>query len=350
MHVIKVRNVNEALPEGLRHLEVFGERRASRAGDVVVSPGPVTTVYGQPLERVLFDAERDANPFFHFFEGLWMLAGRNDVASVAHYVKRMGTFSDDGETLHGAYGHRWRLHFGFDQLGVIIEALKKNPEDRRNVLQMWDASVDLGRDGKDVPCNTQAYFTRQPDGQLDMMVCCRSNDIIMGAYGANVVHFSMLHEYMAGAIGCPVGVYRQMSNNYHAYTRDLEPLAHLADNVVDPHRRAMPGLYADGTIEPYPMMDQPVQEWQQDLQMLLEEGVVIGLRSRFLRRVAAPIINAHQAYKTMTGQQRYLAAKEIMAQCLATDWRFACTQWLSRRENRWIQAQDDGPVHEQRGE
>ncbi len=80
MNVISVRNVHEALPEALRFLRQTGVPRDSRNGAVLQAPCPVTTVYRRPDERVLFWPERDANPFFHFMESLWMLAGRNDVA------------------------------------------------------------------------------------------------------------------------------------------------------------------------------------------------------------------------------------------------------------------------------
>lgn len=339
MHVINARNVNYALPEGLRLLEAFGEERESRNGPVVVMPGPVTTVYEKPNERVLFDPGRDANPFFHFAEGLWMLAGRNDVATMAFYVARMGNFSDDGETLHGAYGHRWRVHFGYDQLGHIIEALKANPQDRRNVLQMWDAKVDLGRNGKDLPCNTQAYFTRDGSGALDMTVCCRSNDIIMGAYGANAVHFSMLLEYMAGAIGCPVGKYYQMSNNYHAYKADLDKVEHLTKFYDD-------DFYVDKYLSPYPMVDLPVENWQQDLQMYMSEGMVLGMKSKFFRKVVNPIVMAHLEYKSTKGEKRYKQSLKIIANCEADDWRIACAEWIMRRYMKFQKAQDDGVNYE----
>lgn len=160
MKVINVRNVHHALPLALHELKQEGIDRESRNGPVRVFKTPVTTVYQNPTERVLFWAERDANPFFHFFESLWMLAGQNDVPFLAYFVKRMVTYSDYGKTFHGAYGHRWRQHFKdkdgnkIDQLAIVIKALKENPDDRRCVVQMWDSSVDLGKQGKDFPCNT----------------------------------------------------------------------------------------------------------------------------------------------------------------------------------------------------
>ena len=164
MQVLEVRNVHDALVRGMDLLHTEDFKNESRNGRVYQARTPVTTVYQRPKERVLFWEERDANPFFHFMEGLWMLDGRNDLEFVQHFAKSMENYSDDGKSLWGAYGWRWRSYFGYDQLRVIIERLKKDGEDRRSVLQMWDAENDLGRDGKDVPCNTSIYFKEDTAG------------------------------------------------------------------------------------------------------------------------------------------------------------------------------------------
>src|SRR4051812_37796218 len=78
VRVIDVDNVNQAWPLAVRLLQSEGVPRESRYGPVLEHPEPVTTVYRKPWQRVLFDEVRDANPFFHFFESLWMLGGRND--------------------------------------------------------------------------------------------------------------------------------------------------------------------------------------------------------------------------------------------------------------------------------
>src|SRR3954462_5286059 len=152
-------NVNHALQDALWHLNVSGLREESRNGPVLVAPGPVLTEYERPCERVLFHRARDANPFFHLFEALGMLAGRNDVAWVGQYAKNMFNYSDDGEALHGAYGFRWREFSGLDQLEHIVQPLREQPNSRRAVLSMWAPNGDLvtseGAGGihmKDVPC------------------------------------------------------------------------------------------------------------------------------------------------------------------------------------------------------
>src|SRR6266478_1362063 len=118
---LRVSNVNVALSEGLWWMKSAGVKEDSRNGPVLVSPEPVMTVYTRPTERVLSSPLRDANPFFHLMEALWMLAGRNDVAWPAQFAKQILQYSDDGVILWGGYGARWRRWFGYDQLTLLIK-------------------------------------------------------------------------------------------------------------------------------------------------------------------------------------------------------------------------------------
>lgn len=321
MQIISSRNVNEALLLGLQAVNEYGTLRDSRNGPVKVFRTPVTTIYERPTERVVFYPERDANPFFHFMEGLWMIAGRNDVEWISRFNSSIVNYSDDGVTFHGAYGYRWRKHFGFDQLDVIAHLLRTNPDDRRIVLQMWDPKVDLAREGKDFPCNTSIKF-RVRDGELDMTVENRSNDMIWGAYGANAVHFSMLQEFMAAWTGFRVGQYWQVSTNFHAYTATMEKHASLL--------KLSPGFddYSIGNVEPFPMVNTPIESWMQELDMFINEGAVLGFQDKFFKKVAIPMLLSWQAYKN----KEYGKAMSILTEsCVATDWRKAGIEWIERR-------------------
>lgn len=329
MHSIFVRNVHQALPEACHQLGVHGYQRMSRNGAVRVFPMPVTTLYQRPTERVLFWEERDANPFFHFMESLWMLAGRDDVAFVEHYASNMGNFSDDGKTFNGAYGFRWRQRFGFDQLQLIAANLARNPDCRRQVLAMWDGFRDLTVESKDIPCNTHAYFQRGPEGELHMMVCNRSNDLVWGAYGANAVHFSVLQEVMAYMVGCPVGSYWQTSMNTHVYDRHFELCSGLADKAaMPPGTRTCP--YSDGKVEPHPVIQINPSQWFRDLDNFMNGGT-LSFRDPFFESVAAPMRQAWEAHKA----RDYGQAINIASSIQASDWRVACVQWLHRRQQRW---------------
>lgn len=336
MYVIEARNPHQALPEVMYLLKSCGTRRASRNGPVQKVNMPVTIVYHKPQERVVFWPKRDANPFFHLLEALWMLAGRDDVAFLAEILPRMREFSDDGVWFHGAYGYRWRTHFGQDQLESIAGGLRANPDCRRQVLQIWDAKSDLNQKSKDLPCNTQVFFSVN-DGYLDMMVCNRSNDAVWGALGANAVHFSILLEYMAAKTGFPVGRYWQVTNNLHLYTEPHGALMEeLAAKAFPSTQKTCP--YQDGKVVATPMFTpNDVDQFEHDLPFFLQEGAHLGIKHRFLRRVAGPMLAAIRGYKHYGPPERYSNAWQAIFTIDPdkNDWRAAATEWVGRRNDRW---------------
>lgn len=369
MHVIKARNVAEALPEGVHYLLCSGREETSRAGNALVAPGPVTTVYERPRERVMFSAVRDANPFFHLVEGLWMLAGRGDAALLDHFVRDFGErFAEADGNIHGAYGARWRRHFEnetytgegpapyyIDQLAECIQELMTNPGSRQVVLTMWDPEADLGVKGlKDRPCNTQVYFRVRgfradlwPDGLeitgesrvLDMTVLCRSNDIILGAYGANAVHMSMMQEYVAAMVGVEVGTYYQVSNNFHMYTSELSRLKARNGHSTMLTRDLGDNRYVrDLGIRPSLMVTHPAS-FDEEVRLVLKtyEGLIAStpefvtlqppnLHNGFLSGTVWPMLMAHRVRRDKTQAQMW--ARNVDA----TDWRVAAQEWIARRK------------------
>jgi hypothetical protein len=314
MHVIEARNVEQAVHIGLRYLSTYGERSESRNGSVIVAPGPVATVYQNPAERVLFWPLRDANPFFHLMESLWMLAGRNDVALPAHFAKQIREYSDDGESLNGAYGYRWRIHFGTDQIRRALERLQADPLSRQALIQMYDPYEDL-LPTKDVPCNTVIYF-RVLHHALHMTVSCRSNDVIWGAYGANAVHFSFLQEFMAAQLGLAMGTYTQISNNYHIYERHYDLM----------HAKYSPIFDYPEPIEPLDADQFSYFDFMDDLGAFLAKPETHYPKSKFLREVAQPMYVAWNARKNKTSTG--LPELENATRC---DWVEAAKQWINRR-------------------
>lgn len=339
MRIIQARNAHQALAQGIQTLFTLGVPRESRNGPVLQMPTPVTTVYERPMERVVFWSQRDANPFFHLYEAMWMLAGRNDVEGVARYAKQMREYSDDGVTMNGsAYGFRWRHAFDpVDQLDEVIAMLKKNPNERRAVLQMWDCSSDLGSSSKDVPCNTMATVQINTEGALDLTVFCRSNDVVWGAYGANAVHFSVLLEYLARSIGVPVGRYYQVSVNWHGYLSTATPLRDLgghAMNMADP--------YDQGLCAPVELMPNGATDWfNTNLYRLLEwtdhelltfEGAQLYSSHPFFHTFYVMML-AHQLWRVNKGSpSRYEVVERALDLApVNIDWIRAGKEWMARR-------------------
>jgi len=309
MHTINARNVAEALPLGINYLVNFGEEETVRGQRVLVAPGPVTTAYRMPQERVLLSAVRDANPFFHLAESLWMLAGRNDAAYLDQFVKDFGArFAEPTGMVHGAYGFRWRYHWDFDQLQTAIHVLRQDPFSRQAVISMWDPDIDLDKPKlKDRPCNTHIYL-RINQGRLDMTVCCRSNDVLWGAYGANAVHFSVLQEYLATYLSVAVGTYYQVSNNFHVY---LETLQKHHGTLRDDRRFPI-----------VPLISHP-DVFDEEVELLLS-----GHKPRYNRFLAETAYWMLEAYLVRSVPRD---VQECLAQVQAEDWRTAGQEWVARR-------------------
>jgi thymidylate synthase len=358
MMINTAANVNDALENGL-HLMLEPSTRVldTRGGKVLRHNGPVATVSADPYKRVLFSPMRNANPFFHFMEAIWMLAGRNDLPWLAQFNKRMAEYSDDGgKTQPAAYGHRWRRHFGYDQLNEVIQMLRADPSTRRAVLAMWDGgenetTSDLVRGsmgGKDVPCNTHAYFSIV-DGKLDMMVCCRSNDLWWGAHGANAVHFSILQEYVAASVGVGLGTMTQVSNDYHLYT-DVVPQERIAEIISDVSRH---DYYFHASVQPTTLFydEEEVEAFDRALNrfMLFADPVANPPRtpmdpegrraevkhlpmtgSFVIDKMAYPMLRAWDAQKVGSVGTALMWCEQIgtVKDC---DWRVACQQWLQRK-------------------
>jgi len=326
MRILYADNVNDAYYKGLTLIGLNHLLEQSRNGSVWTYPTPVCTVYHNPTQRMLFDKTRNANPFFHLMEAFWMLAGRNDVEFVSEYAANMKNYSDDGETLNGAYGFRWRRHFGVDQLRNVLCLLQSDPNTRRAVLGMYDPNTDQSDDGasKDIPCNTHVYF-RIKQGKLHMTVSNRSNDIVWGCYGANAVHMSVLHEFMAQAVGVPVGTYTQFSNDWHIYQQHWD----LTKDPVEPPEH----LYRDDwthvdLIQPYERPISFLNECTLFVHNIGMHNFYAGYNSGYLNWVMQPLAKSWNCYK----EGAFTKAVAYASTIKDTAVQLACMEWLERRE------------------
>ena len=225
---------------------------------------------------------------------------------------------------------------------------------------MWNPAYDLRNEEqslRDVPCNLTIAFGNC-SGRLNMTVFCRSNDLVLGAMGTNVVCLSMLQEYVAAMIGWEVGTYRQVSVNLHAYLDTFDKVREcvaeadysypkepwIYDAGGYPVRPVNPESYASaversksndpythGEVEPYPMVIFP-GTWDRDLVLFLEDPTTNGCEDPFWAHVAKPLWWAHAAYSKRSDPDRFKKAREILVQCRAEDWGKAALEWISRRE------------------
>jgi hypothetical protein len=325
MYTLKVNSVNEGLSESLRMLKMYGKRESSRNGPVLAMQTPVGITNHYPMNNVLLSPMRNANPFFHYFEAIWMLAGHNDIAWVARFNKRMAEYSDDGVTQRGAYGYRWRRFFRVDQIDHVIRQLREDPKSRRAMLQMWGIDDLVTRTTRDKPCNTHIYF-RIVDDCLDATVCNRSNDVLWGLWGANCVHFSFLLEYIASALCVTVGKLHTVTNNLHLYT-DIVPEDRIDELVLDLeqndiYKTESRTLDRVGGLGVY-------RFFMPEAEMFLANPIQVYNYNNVLVRDAQHMYLAWSAMKR--DWQCIQLQNDFCTEIKNVYWRAACQDWLQRR-------------------
>ena len=318
MSVIEItaRNVPQAYVEGFWKLRTFGKSEDTRNGEVIAMPQPTMLTIQNPEERVLTCPVRDANPFFHVMEFVWMMAGSNDAHWISQFNKRMMDYADDGH-LRGAYGWRWANPS--PQLLDTVALLRDSPTTRQAVLSMWDPVYDGSRaTNSDRPCNTTIYFKIRGSTHLDMLVCNRSNDYVWGMMGANAVHMTLLHELIAKASGYELGIYRVMSNNLHIYT-GMPRFDEIYKTVtpVDCYR-------GPKKCEPFPILSFP-----DELELFIAEC------KDFLKKDRDFVCEwlQHVAYPMQMAYLDRLNRDEWITRIAAEDWRLAASEWNERRLN-----------------
>lgn len=206
----------------------------------------------EPWHHAILLPSRRWNPFLALSEALWILAGRDDVAAIKPYNSHISEYSDDGISLYGAYGARI-----YNQIDPLIERLRKDPSDRRAVLQIWDGrggknvsvnepgyeslyswAYDLTAETKDPPCNNMVYFKLR-DNKLHMTVINRSNDIHFGLFAVNLPTFGILQSYIAARLGVDMGAQTHFSNSLHVYTDEPRSAA-ITDRMLYTENEDMP--------------------------------------------------------------------------------------------------------------
>lgn len=269
------RNASTALKTLAAEVLNTGELVHSRNGDALELTGVRVTLL-HPDEREILIRERKANVIAQIAESMWVLAGRNDVEWLGHYLPRARDFSDDGATWRGAYGPRIRRwarrgdpHDVVDQLRYVVDQLRQDPLTRRAVITLWDPDVDTSP-GLDIPCNNWLAFSIRK-GALNLEVGIRSNDLIWGWSGINAFEWSFLQEIVASLTNSTIGTLSFTISSLHIYRRHWERAKEIASGGVhEEYRRGYSGNRR-GRSTSVDELDQAIGKW-----FILEEKIRAG--------------------------------------------------------------------------
>lgn len=187
-----------------------------------------------PYQNVVTNKARKVNHYFAVAEWLWMSLGLTDVAPLEAFNKNIRKFSDDGDTLAGAYGPM--LMKGIPS---VVGKLGADPDSRQGIIQIFQPDlIAPGRATKDVPCTLSMQFimagrrTNQASRQLDMVVTMRSNDSWLGL-PYDVFSFTQIHRQMAKALNVFPGRYYHVAHSEHLYKENLVGAFNASEGEID---------------------------------------------------------------------------------------------------------------------
>ena len=185
-------------------------------------------------KRISFNAART--------ELLWILNGRTDLKylednGVKYWRPDYERSGRTDETLGPVYGKQWRDFNGFDQLEVLLQTIKHNPQSRRMVVSAW-APHEM-KDMALPPCH-YAFQVYINNGVMDLMWQQRSADVFLGL-PYDIAMYGLLLEMLAKGAGLKAGQLIGQLGDCHLYNNHLEQ----AKEYRDRSRRAMPQLELD---------------------------------------------------------------------------------------------------------
>ncbi|MEZ7173169.1 thymidylate synthase [Sporosarcina sp. OR05] len=131
-------------------------------------------------------------------------------------------FAEKYGNLGPIYGKQWRswstADGSIDQIKLLIEGLKNNPDSRRHIVSAWNPSevADMALP----PCHTMFQFY-VAEGKLSCQLYQRSADVFLGV-PFNIASYALLVHLIAEECGLEVGEFVHTLGDAHIYLNHME--------------------------------------------------------------------------------------------------------------------------------
>ena len=167
-------------------------------------------------------------------ELLWFIKGDTNIKYLNdNDVKIWDSWADENGNLGPVYGHQWRNwnSDGIDQISILIDQIKNNPNSRRMIVSAWNPSVlpDTSKsfsenvsDNKAAlpPCHAFFQFYVS-DGKLSCQLYQRSADTFLGV-PFNIASYALFTIMIAQVTDLEVGDFIHTFGDVHLYNNHIE--------------------------------------------------------------------------------------------------------------------------------
>ncbi len=207
----------------LRHILDRGVRKADRTGVGTLSVFGYQMRFDLAAGFPLLTTKRlHVKSIIH--ELLWFLAGETNVKYLqAHGVHIWDEWADAQGELGPIYGRQWRSWRAadgrtIDQIGQVIEQIRRNPDSRRLIVSAWN--VGEIEQMALPPCHVLFQFY-VADGTLSCQLYQRSADVFLGV-PFNIASYALLTMMVAQVCDLRPGEFIHTLGDAHLYLNHLE--------------------------------------------------------------------------------------------------------------------------------
>ena len=131
------------------------------------------------------------------------------------------TNTDTVKELGPVYGKQWRDFNGVDQIQVLIDSLKNNPQSRRHILSAWNVG-EIDHMALP-PCHMFAQFYVSNDKKLSCTLYQRSADMFLGV-PFNIASYALLTHMLAQVTDLDVGTFNHLIGDAHIYSNHIDAI------------------------------------------------------------------------------------------------------------------------------
>jgi thymidylate synthase len=157
-------------------------------------------------------------------ELIWFLRGETNIAYLhEHGVTIWDEWANPNGELGPVYGKQWRAWGAadgrqIDQLGKVIETLKRDPDSRRLVVSAWNVG-ELDQMAL-LPCHALFQFY-VANGRLSCQLYQRSADVFLGV-PFNIASYALLTHLVAEQCNLAPGEFVWTGGDVHLYSNHIE--------------------------------------------------------------------------------------------------------------------------------